>query len=244
MSDSEATPADSRARRGMRRVSGLDPRCAACSGNGGRILLCQSEHDHAPDEHRTAADRVDVPALQHGPVGDAAADVQQGLGTFKTNTLRGQLSRGLAHSLGLAFWFTALPMLPLSYTTALGFTGPIFIMLGAVLFLGERMQAARWLAAIGGFVGVLIIVWPKLTGGADLTYSLIMMASAPMFAGSFLIAKALTRHDKPSVIVAWQGLTVSLFAAPFAFWSGSGRRWSSGSGSSWAARWAVSATGA
>ncbi len=48
-----------------------------------------------------------------------------------------------------------------------------------------------------------------------------MLGSSPMFAISFLIAKALTRYDKPSVIVFWQSLTVSLIAAPFGwyFWA-------------------------
>ena len=45
---------------------------------------------------------------------------------------------------------------------------------------------------------------------------LVMFASAPVFAGSFLITKALTKHDTPAVIVFWQALTVSLFTLPLA----------------------------
>ncbi len=141
--------------------------------------------------------------------------LRMGLKQYRTNNLRGQLMRGVVHAVGLGLWFTALPHLPLSLTTALGFTGPIFIMLGAALFLGERMMPARWAAALIGFVGVMIIVGPRLTGG-DSHYSLLMLAAAPVFAGSFLIAKWLTRYDKPTAIVAWQSLTVSLFTLPFA----------------------------
>ena len=50
-------------------------------------------------------------------------------------------------------------------------------------------------------------------------YSLLMLASSPMFAASFLITKALTRRDAPEVIVAWQSLTVSLFTLPAALWA-------------------------
>ena len=112
-----------------------------------------------------------------------------------------------------------LPHIGLADMTALGFTGPIFIMLGAAWFLKERMRADRWLAAILGFGGVLIIVAPKL-GGSDGLYTLIMLASSPLFAASFLITKALTQTEKPTVIVLWQALTVSLFALPLAlyFW--------------------------
>lgn len=47
-----------------------------------------------------------------------------------------------------------------------------------------------------------------------------MLAASPLFAGSFLINKALTRHDPPGVIVMWQNATVTLFTLPLAlpFW--------------------------
>ena len=140
-----------------------------------------------------------------------------GLRNLRTNHLRGQLARGAVHYAGLILWFVALPHLPITTTTALGFTGPIFIMLGATLFLGERMHAVRWLSAAVGLVGVAIVLGPKL-GSSDWGYSLLMAASAPVFAASFLLAKMLTRHDSPSVIVTWQALTVSLFALPWALW--------------------------
>lgn len=143
---------------------------------------------------------------------------QQGLSKYRTNAFRLQLTRGVIHSSGLLLWITALSHLPLPYTTALGFTQPIFIMLGAALFLGERMHATRWIAAALGFVGVLIIVGPRMQT-ADLQYSLIMLSSAPVFAGSFLIAKVLTRHDAPSVIVFWGALTVTVFMMPLAIWT-------------------------
>ncbi len=136
---------------------------------------------------------------------------------FRTNNLRGQLYRGVAHTAGLALWFIALPNLPLAYTTAIGFTGPVFIMIGATLFLGERMVPARWLAVGLGFIGVLVIVAPRL-GSADGIYSLIMLGAAPLFAASFLIAKWLTRVERPATIVLWQSMTVSAFSLPFALW--------------------------
>lgn len=143
--------------------------------------------------------------------------VRDGLGRYKSNYFRGQMARGLVHTAGLAIWFTALPHLPLAYTTAIGFTGPIFIMLGATWFLGERMVAARWIAVGLGFIGVLVIVGPKL-GAGNALYSLLMLAAAPVFAGSFLIAKMLTKHDRPEVIVFWQSIWVSVLAAPVALW--------------------------
>ena len=127
----------------------------------------------------------------------------------------GQLWRGAVHTAGLLLWFIALPKIPLADMTAIGFTSPIFVMIGASLVLGERMVPARWLAVAIGFGGVLIVVLPGISGGAGF-YHLVMLASAPGMAASFLIAKALTRHDRPEVILVWMSITVSLFSLPFA----------------------------
>ena len=146
--------------------------------------------------------------------------VRSGLAHYRPNGLGGQLWRGIVHTIGLLLWFFALPHVPLADMTALGFTGPIFVMIGAVWLLGERMVWERWVAALIGFVGVLIVVGPKRSGGGGY-YNLVMLASAPMFAASFLITKALTRRDSASVIVVWQALTVSVFTLPMALmhWS-------------------------
>ena len=47
-------------------------------------------------------------------------------------------------------------------------------------------------------------------------YHLLMLASAPVFATSFLITKALTRTESTSVIVIWQAFSVMLFSLPMA----------------------------
>src|SRR5690606_39201227 len=73
---------------------------------------------------------------------------RQGLGKYRPNGMAGQLWRGVVHTSGLMLWFTALPHLSLAYMTAIGFTTPIFIMLGAAIFFQEKMIAARWFAAL------------------------------------------------------------------------------------------------
>lgn len=150
-----------------------------------------------------------------------------GIGRYRPNGLNAQLGRGVVHTVGISLWFIALPQLPLADVTAIGFTGPIFIMLGAAWFFGERMVAARWVAALIGFVGVLVVVGPKLSGGGG-GYALVMLAASPVFAASFLITKAMTRRDSSSVIVVWQSLTVTFFSAPLALLN-----WSWPSGAQW-----------
>jgi len=141
--------------------------------------------------------------------------LRAGFRAYHPKGLAGQLWRGAAHTSGMLMWFMALPHLPLADTTAIGFTGPIFVMIGAVLFFREPMIWARWAAALIGFAGVMIVVWPKLSGSNGF-YDLVMLGSAPLFAASQLITKALTRRDRTEVIVVWQCLTISLFSFPLA----------------------------
>jgi drug/metabolite transporter (DMT)-like permease len=139
--------------------------------------------------------------------------LRQGWRGYIPVNLAGQWWRGAVHTLGLMFWFTALPHLGLADTTAIGFTGPIFIMLGAAWFLGEKMHADRWVAAVFGFAGVLVVIAPQLTGKGG-WYPLLMLASSPIFAASFLMTKSLTRTESPGVIVLWQALSVTLLSLP------------------------------
>ncbi|MCQ4162402.1 DMT family transporter [Roseomonas sp. GC11] len=141
--------------------------------------------------------------------------LRDGAGSFRPKGLVGQLWRGVVHTGGLLLWFLALPHIPLADVTALGFTGPIFIMIGAVVFLKEKVPGRRWLAAAIGLVGVGIVLGPKLSGAGG-AWNLVMLASSPLFAASFLITKALTKRDRPEVIVMWQSITISLFTLPFA----------------------------
>jgi drug/metabolite transporter (DMT)-like permease len=136
---------------------------------------------------------------------------------WRTGDLPGHLLRGLIHTLALTMWFIALPTVSLADTTAIGFTTPIFLMLGAGLLLGETMMAARWIAAAIGFAGVLIVVGPSLGGSAG-GAMLLLLASAPMFAATMLMSKRLARRDGPSVLVLWQAASITLLSAPLAIY--------------------------
>lgn len=140
-----------------------------------------------------------------------------GVRTFIPVNVGGQFTRGIVHTVGLGLWFVALPKISLAEMTAISFTTPIFIMIGAWLFLRETMHWERWLAAAIGFTGVVVVMGPNFSGhGSSGVYSLIMLASVPMFAASFLITKALTRYETAGVIVLWQALTVTVLSIPLA----------------------------
>lgn len=145
---------------------------------------------------------------------------RDGLAAYAPRGLRDQIWRGLVHTTGLLMWFLALPHIPLADVTALGFTGPIFVMLGAVVFLKEKVVLSHWLAAGVGLLGVAIVLGPRMSGDGG-WWTLLMLGSSPLFAASLLITKVMTRRDKPEVIVMWQSLMISAMTLPFAlaFWS-------------------------
>lgn len=148
----------------------------------------------------------------------AAASLRLGPGALWPRAPRLQFVRGLFHSGGMILWFAALPEVSLTALTAIAFSGPIFICLGAVLFLRERMTGARWAAVLVGFGGVLLVLNP----GAGVGFAgvsggmLLMLASQPVFAGSYLVAKALAGRERSEVIVLWQHLWVVVLLAPLA----------------------------
>jgi drug/metabolite transporter (DMT)-like permease len=141
--------------------------------------------------------------------------MRAGLASYRPTNIPSQFIRGAVHTVGLLVWFAALPHITLADTTAIGFIGPIFIMLGAAWFFGERMRWERWLASAIGFAGVLIVVAPQLSGSGGI-YTLLMLASSPIFAASFLLTKGMTRYERPTVIVAWQSITITLLSLPLA----------------------------
>lgn len=124
--------------------------------------------------------------------------------------------RGAAHGLAVVGWFYALTQMPIAEVSAIGFTGPVFITIGAALFLGERVGVHRWGAVAVGLVGALIIIQP---GVVPLNAGVLAMAAAvPLFAASDLFVKALVRTESPTVIIAVLNVILTVGMAPFAWW--------------------------
>ncbi len=136
--------------------------------------------------------------------------------TMRTRRLPLHLFRGCIHAGGMFLWFIGLPLTTLASMTALGFTGPIFVTIGAALFLGEDVRLRRWIAVAVGFAGAMIIIRP---GVGILSYgAIVILISTPIFSASNLISKLLARTESAPTIVVWQNLTISLAAFPVALW--------------------------
>ena len=109
--------------------------------------------------------------------------------------------RALINVGGMFAGFTALTLIPLAQVTALSFTGPLFVTIGAVLFLGEVIRARRIAGIVVGFFGTLIILQPGFT---EISFGAMMaLASTLSIAMASLIVKKLTATETPEAIVTW-----------------------------------------
>ncbi|MDO5528370.1 MAG: DMT family transporter [Paracoccus sp. (in: a-proteobacteria)] len=72
--------------------------------------------------------------------------------------------RNAGEVVGAVGFVSALILTDLSSTSAILQAAPLMIMLGAWLFLGEKVGWRRWLAIAVGFVGVMLIVKPGMSG--------------------------------------------------------------------------------
>ena len=71
-----------------------------------------------------------------------------------------QLARSVCLVVATVCFFGALRFLPLAEASAITFLAPMFAILLSMPVLGERPTRARWIAAIVGFGGILILVRP------------------------------------------------------------------------------------
>jgi drug/metabolite transporter (DMT)-like permease len=123
--------------------------------------------------------------------------------------------RGAVHTCGVVLWFFAMARIPLADVTAMNYMSPIYVTLGAALFLGEKLAARRILAVVAAMIGALIILRP---GFREIeTGHIAMLFTALSFGVSYLVAKKVGDEVSPTVVVVMLTLTVSIGLAPFAF---------------------------
>jgi drug/metabolite transporter (DMT)-like permease len=123
-------------------------------------------------------------------------------------------ARGFVHGFGVMLWFYAMQRIPIAEVTAIGYTAPIFVTIGAAIFLGERLALRRVAAVVAAFVGALVILRPGLNEISS--GQLAQLGAAPLFAASYLMAKKFTSAEDPGVIVALLSVFVTLTLLPMA----------------------------
>ncbi len=120
---------------------------------------------------------------------------------FRTTKLHLHALRGGVNSISMMMFFSALAITPLAEATALAYTAPLFMTIGAVFFLGETLRARRIAALVVGFIGALIVLRPGLVP-LDLG-PILVVSSAVLWAVSMIDIKILSRTDSSLTIATY-----------------------------------------
>jgi drug/metabolite transporter (DMT)-like permease len=135
-----------------------------------------------------------------------------GLGMFRARSPGRLLLMSAWHVLGMICYFLAIVYLPLAEVTALAFSKPLFVTVGAALVLHEVVRARRWSAVALGFLGVLIVLQP---GAQTISpYAALVLLGALLGAATSVMIKHLTATEGVSTIVWYQALFATVLALP------------------------------
>ena len=131
------------------------------------------------------------------------------LGQITRRHLGTHLTRNIAHFTGQNLWFYAVTLIPLTQLFALEFTSPLWVLLLSPMILGERLTRMRVLAAVMGFVGILVITRPWEFG---ISFGVTTAAlSAVAFAWTTLMTKKLTRSETVTCVLFYLTVTQAVF---------------------------------
>lgn len=136
----------------------------------------------------------------------------------------GHVWRGLFGTSAMALTFAGLGLLPLPEVTAIGYATPIFTVILAALMLGERIRLVRISAVALGLVGVMIVLWPRLSLDASVLSTAGSIGALMVLGASILRAfvqihiRTLVQTEHTAAIVFYFSLTatlLSLLSLPF-----------------------------
>ncbi|MBD8065568.1 DMT family transporter [Devosia sp. PTR5] len=145
---------------------------------------------------------------------------------IRTTRPVGHVIRGLVGVASMSCGFFALTRLPLPEATAISYAAPLLIVVFSAVLLHERVHVFRWSAVLIGMVGVLIILWPRLTvfsGGpaladAEAVGALAAVCAAIFSAFAMLQVRALVQTERSETIVTYFFISASILSLMTAPW--------------------------
>ncbi len=135
-----------------------------------------------------------------------------------TQAVRTHFIRNVFHFTGQNLWFYAVTVVPLAQVFALEFTSPLWVIVLSPLLLGERLTLVRSIAALMGFVGILIVARPDMAG---ISPGILAAAScAIFFALTYVFTKRLTRTETITAIMFYLTFFQLIFGVLLAGYDG------------------------
>lgn len=129
-------------------------------------------------------------------------------GSFKIRYVGLHLTRVIAAVLGVYLWYLSLKAMPMAESIALSFTGPIFTVIAASLWLKEKMSISRLLAISFSLIGAFVISRPDLALSGSthpIGFAVLLpLSSACAIAMSKLLTRKLaTLGETPTVLTTY-----------------------------------------
>ena len=141
---------------------------------------------------------------------------QKGVRVLQTAKFGQHVLRAALMGVGMMFWFVAIAALPLGDAIALHFTLPLFLIVFAAIFLGEKVDSSVWLATVIGFSGVLLILRP---GFQELNIAMFyVLLSGALYAGNHTMTKMMSGTESPNTTAFYMNLLIlpgAAMALPF-----------------------------
>ena len=142
-------------------------------------------------------------------------DLRHGL---EPTNLMGHVWRGIFGTCAMGLTFGGLSLLPLPEVTAIGYATPLFTVVFAAIFLGEKVRLFRLSAVAVGLIGVLIVLYPRFTISGD-TVSRMATIGALMVLGASIMralvqihVRRLVQTDSTAAIVFFFSLTATVLS--------------------------------
>ena len=108
-------------------------------------------------------------------------------------------------------YYAALPHINFSVAAAAYYTSPLFITIFAAFFLGDTVGRVGWLAILLGFVGVLMVLQPRVEDFNG--YALLPIASAILYALSMILTRSRCKSENIFVLSLWMNIGMFLAGA-------------------------------
>ena len=140
-------------------------------------------------------------------------------GSFKTANPMGHFYRGFVGVSSMGLGFYGVVHLPLPEAIAIGYAMPLFAVIAGAVLLGEDVRRYRWGAVAAGFVGVVVILWPRMTlfesgklGANELAGVMAVLFSAALAAVAMVHVRQLVRTERTPTIVLYFSLSSAIFS--------------------------------
>jgi len=144
---------------------------------------------------------------------------------WKTKNPVGHMWRGLLGTVGMGLGFNGLGLLPLPEVTAIGYATPLLVVVIAAVYLRESVGPVRLGAVALDMIGVLIVISPRLSVGAEMNAGerlgvVVLLCGAVTIAMVQVVVRRLVQTESIATIVFWFTVTstmMSLLTSPWAW---------------------------